>query len=255
MQGMAPQGEAWHGEAGPGRARLGRARHGTASRGEAWQCAAGPGRAWLGAAWQAKARQGDDVEEVGVQTFLARIEGITAYLMHAATEEQLSQSDTRQVRVDKAPPREQASKALNQLPDGKYFVPSAAIARLVREQASNHKQRGSRKSMKYVVPGAVFQTTDALILLEGTKPAKNWEVDSRPVTIPATKGRIMRHRARFEKWSIEFALEVDDSVLPPEFVLQLLTEGGRAIGIGDYRPEKGGPFGRFQVVNWEQLAK
>jgi hypothetical protein len=32
---------------------------------------------------------------------------------------------------------------------------------------------------------------------------------------------------------------------------QLFEEGGRRIGIGDFRPERGGPYGRFAIVSWE----
>lgn len=84
------------------------------------------------------------------------------------------------------------------------------------------------------------------------KPLDNFEVDSRPVVIPSTKGRIMRHRPKIEKWQAEIPLEIDTGVLPVATIHQLLEEGGRRIGIGDYRPEKTGPYGRFAVVSWNE---
>ena len=62
----------------------------------------------------------------------------------------------------------------------------------------------------------------------------------------------MRHRARLNAWRADFALEVDTDVLDTDIVHQLLTEGGQRIGIGDFRPEKGGPFGRFRVTLWQE---
>jgi hypothetical protein len=154
----------------------------------------------------------------------------------------------------KTTPREVAAKAVYRDKQGRFFFPSGAITRLLREAGANHKQRGNRKSMKYVIPGAVFLTDEAVLLLgSDDNPVADFEVDSRPVTIPSTKGVVMRHRARFELWRSVFTLEIADDILPPEFVLQLLTEGGRSIGIGDFRPEKGGPFGRFQVTAWDPL--
>ena len=29
---------------------------------------------------------------------------------------------------------------------------------------------------------------------------KTYEIDSRPVVVPATRGRIVRHRPRFNEW-------------------------------------------------------
>ena len=72
------------------------------------------------------------------------------------------------------------------------------------------------------------------------------------VTIPATKGRIMRYRPRFNEWGARFDLLLDDNALDAEMAHQLLNEAGQSIGIGDFRPEKRGPFGTFRVVRFEE---
>jgi hypothetical protein len=40
-----------------------------------------------------------------------------------------------------------------------------------------------------------------------------------------------------------------------KIVRQLVDDAGQRIGLGDYRPARKGPFGRFKVVHWEQLKK
>lgn len=182
------------------------------------------------------------------------ITGITSLLQHRFAEaaEVDGAAATRTVNVLTETPRDAAERVAYRKDDGTLYHPGAAIARLLREAGGSHKQKGSRRSVKYIVPAAVLVTEDALPLSNG-KPLTDFEVDSRPVTIPATKGRIMRHRPRSDEWRIEFGLEIDETVLPAETIHQLLVEGGTRIGIGDYRPEKGGPFGRFQVTRWEVL--
>ena len=118
---------------------------------------------------------------------------------------------------------------------------------------SNHKMKGSRKTLRFVVPSAVSVTSDTVTILNGAGPAKDFEVDARPVTIPATKGRIMRYRPRFDCWGAKFSLLIDDNVLALETAHQLLNEAGQSVGIGDFRPEKRGPFGRFRVTNFSEL--
>lgn len=110
--------------------------------------------------------------------------------------------------------------------------------------------------MKYIVPAGVRMAADAIDLVdEAGKALRDFEVDSRPVTIPATKGRIMRHRPRLDAWNATFVVVVNDDVLDPSFVHQLLVEGGQRIGIGDFRPEKGGPFGVFGVTLWRERVQ
>jgi hypothetical protein len=83
------------------------------------------------------------------------------------------------------------------------------------------------------------------------KPYTDFEVDARPVTIPATKGRIMRYRPRWDAWKMRFGLEIDEDMLALDDAQMLLTEGGSSYGIGDFRPEKSGPFGRFVIESWQ----
>lgn len=187
-----------------------------------------------------------------MKTYNVTIAGTTPLLQHRFTEETEQEKATRKVLVSRGTPREEADKVAYRDNEGRFYFPGAAIARLLREAGGNHKLKGSRKSARYVVPAAVLVTEDTITLRNGDCKtlAETFEVDSRPVTIPATKGRIMRHRPRFDCWSATFNLRINDTILPPDFVHQLLVEGGQQIGVGDFRPEKGGPFGTFNVVAW-----
>jgi hypothetical protein len=80
----------------------------------------------------------------------------------------------------------------------------------------------------------------------------DYEVDSRPVTIPSTKGRVMRHRARLNEWAFRINMRINDQILSEDIVRRLMSEGLQQIGIGDFRPEKGGPFGVSDLVSWQQ---
>jgi hypothetical protein len=179
------------------------------------------------------------------------IEGIAAVLMHRFGEQAEVEKEARTVKLDNLLPAEAAERTAYRDEGGRLYMPGAAIARLLREAGSSHKQRGSRKSLKYIVPAAVIVPAEEIILHDPAgEPLTVIQVDSRPVTIPATKGRIMRHRARVEKWQATFDLEIDDTVLDAETIHQLLEEGGRRIGVLDYRPERGGPYGRFSIISW-----
>lgn len=182
------------------------------------------------------------------------IRGISPLLQHAFGVEFENPDPNRLVLVQHGTPREQAEAVTYRDDEQQVFFPGAAIARLLREAGTNHKLKGSRRSVKFVVPSAVLVPEDHIhVLTKNGERREDFEVDSRPVTIPSTKGRIMRHRPRWDDWTAEFTLEIDPTVLPVDLVHQLLEEGGRRVGIGDYRPEKGGPFGRFEIVHWKVI--
>jgi len=165
------------------------------------------------------------------------------------------EKSTRKVLVDRGTPREQAERVTYRDKEGHFYFPGPAIPRLLGEAASNHKLRGTRKSAKYLVPSAVRIVEDVILIRngDGHSLAKDFEVDSRPVVIPATKGRIMCHRPRWDCWSAQFTLKIREDLLPCDFVNQILTEGSQQIGVGAFRPEKRGPYGTFLISEWKEL--
>lgn len=168
-----------------------------------------------------------------------------------------SGKDTRVVAVGvKLTPREQAEKLcyreINK-PDAPLVFPGSAYMRLMREQGANHKERGSRKTLKYRVPAAVLVMDEMCPLYAEDRKTRitTYEVDSRRAVNPKTKGALLVHRPRIERWAMKFTVRVNESLMDPALVRQLLTEGGEQIGVGAFRPPCGGSFGLFSVVAWD----
>ncbi len=188
-----------------------------------------------------------------MKTIQVEIRGVTALLIHRFHEEAEASRKTRRIEVKQRDPREEATKNAYIAKDGTYYFSAFAIPNAMGNAGSSHKSTGSRKTLRYVVPSAVRMKADTVTILNGDGPAKSFEVDSRPVTIPATKGRVMRHRPRFDQWSARFEMTIDDDLLSVEMAQKLLEEAGHSIGIGDFRPEKRGPFGTFRVTQFKDV--
>ena len=94
------------------------------------------------------------------------------------------------MQIEERNPRDEAEAVSYRDRAGLCYHPSAAIARLLRESGGAHKQKGSRKSLKYIVPAGVRMGDDVIELyeLDGKTRKKDFEVDSRPVTIPQHQG-------------------------------------------------------------------
>lgn len=169
-----------------------------------------------------------------------KIEGQSPLLMHS-----FPMTETK--GIEKLPREEQAEMSTYRDPDGKLFVPGVNVQRCLVSAARYSKGKG-RASLEKNVAACVLVTPERLLLNQD-----QYAVDSRPVVIQATKGRILRHRPRFDKWELEFEIEWDLELLSEKEIRQIVDDAGKRVGLLDFRPEKKGPFGRFIVTAWKAL--
>jgi hypothetical protein len=184
-----------------------------------------------------------------------KIEGTTPLLMNRFTDEagQKTSGGTSTVMVgNKGTPREQAEKKLYVDEHGVLHIPGTNIFRALIDAGIFHKAGRSKITTQKssLVPAAV-SLVEMTCPLAGPDGQPKWEVDSRSVVIPSTGGRIMCHRPRLDRWALAFTLDVDTTMFTLEIVRLLLDDAGKRIGLGDFRPARKGPFGRFVVVGWE----
>jgi hypothetical protein len=69
----------------------------------------------------------------------------------------------------------------------------------------------------------------------------------------------LRYRPEFRNWKFVVELEIDAELLQAGDVLALVGRAGFGVGLCEWRPEKGGEFGRYEVdpdvpVRFEQAA-
>lgn len=169
------------------------------------------------------------------------VKGITPLLMN--------KFDMTGEKADKnATPREVAEKKAYRLDDGKFFIPMTWMYGAMMNAGRNiklGKRQISTRDSSMLASGAWID--EEVFILSND----DFEVDSRPVVVPATGGRIVAHRPRFDEWSFSFSLTVDEQVFGEKLIRELIDDAGKKVGIGDFRPERKGWFGRFVVTKWE----
>lgn len=62
--------------------------------------------------------------------------------------------------------------------------------------------------------------------------------------------RVIRRFPLIRSWEAEAQFAILDDIIPSEIFEKALIEAGRLVGIGRFRPEKGGMYGRFAPENF-----
>lgn len=154
-------------------------------------------------------------------------------------------SGTHALTLDRLSPDEDAANRLYRLTDGQVYIPAENLRQSVIGAAGRHKI--GRRSASTDMAAALLIEPFAMPLIG------EWTVDARPVVIPATRGRVLRYRPIFEDWAIEARISVDIRLVDAKLLRRIVDDAGDYVGIGDFRPAKKGPYGRFRVDRWQPI--
>ena len=110
--------------------------------------------------------------------------------------------------------------------------------------AAKRRKDGPKFSGSFTVSSVKFDY-DGPKLPDDLWEAQDTFVDRRSVKVGTA--RVIRTRAVFPMWSLAITAEHDPEVADL-FDIRLWAEiAGARIGLGDYRPQRGGLFGRFKA--------
>lgn len=124
------------------------------------------------------------------------------------------------------------------------FMPGRNIKAMLISAAKKTKDGVRAKT------GLIVSEDKIKILYSGPREIGALWADGRFTDIRCVgqmKVRIMRCRPIFPEWTLEFSVIYDPSVVDKSDILRFADAGGRLVGLGDYRVECCGDFGRFEA--------
>lgn len=135
---------------------------------------------------------------------------------------------------------------------GQIYFPNTWITGTLRGAAVNHKQPRKRSSFKNLISAATFIPHEKLFT---DYVMDNIEHHLTSVVVPSTKGRIPKSRGMLSNWELSFELQYDPELIKFDTLKAILADAGKTVGVGDFRVAKGGSFGRFKVVEFEDQGE
>lgn len=129
--------------------------------------------------------------------------------------------------------------------NGNFFIPSEHFKQSFVKGGSFVKAKvgNASRSMKNIVAGMWSVSPEQI-------PFRKFDVvDTRSAVNNNVKARIIVHRPKWETWKCNFILTVDDDgLLTQPMIESVMDYAGRFLGVGSYRPEHTGEYGRFKVT-------
>lgn len=129
---------------------------------------------------------------------------------------------------------------------GAPTIPTAAIRSMIETAARKQKQGPQVREGLIVDEVLSFDYDRERYGATVEELGKNAQYT---VPVVVQRNRILRTRARFDDWSCTFHLDTDPELVDRVQLEAWLETGGRRIGLGDWRPEKSGDHGRFEVAS------
>lgn len=178
------------------------------------------------------------MEKIKVQ-----IEGISPLLMHRFP---IMDEDAKSKKKNLKKNEDDVESYLYTDDEGRLVQPSTHLIGCMQKAGAKFQIPGQGKlTYKNLMgSGAVIIEPDLIPHLY-----QDWEIDRRPVVVQ--RARIVRSRPMLRKWALEFDIEYDNEEVPKSVLEEILAFAGRRVGIGDFRPDKGGPFGRFFITKFD----
>ena len=175
--------------------------------------------------------------------FVWKITGVSSLLQNSTASMFKPKDDGLKGGKTKYVDEDEAEIRINRNESGEVTLPSQAF-RAGMQRAGSGRKIG-KLTARQVVSGGVFPQEEHIVLhdAKGKSFKSCSSIDKRRVVV-GTSG-VPRCRPRFDNWQCKLAMEIDTLLVKVEVITELLNLAGKIAGIGDFRPEKGGTFGRY----------
>lgn len=183
------------------------------------------------------------VEQTKIATIKVKIVGTSPLLQNALSERKIAKILGKGIGEPskKNEPRDikrEVEEAKHKLPNGKIFIPAYAFKAGIVEMTP-YFENVNKKMM------AGVQVLPVQIPIKYKSEEINRDVGRNQYM--GKKIPVVIFRPQFNDWSCELIIKFDESLISPDRIVALLKKAGLQDGVGDFRPQRGGLYGMYEV--------
>lgn len=191
--------------------------------------------------------------KIDFRVAVVKIGGISPLIVHAWSEkakEMMRAKQTKQARVTreaKSPEDDyKSSKYINS--KGQECIPASGIRNAIISAG-----RFSEGTPMTIIRGSIFILAD-----EDLVPLEDYTVSMREDMVriggkgPGTGVADIRYRACYNTWTATLRIQFNANTMSLVQVLNLVQLAGMSVGLCEWRPEKNGQNGRFDIIGEAQ---
>jgi len=174
-----------------------------------------------------------------------KVTGLTPLIQNKMKETIIQQmEDVRAGKAKKSTrtavdPQKEYLKSSYKQDDGSFGFPASAFKQCaVRAGKGLGLAMTDTRTLFFVLPNA---PDGECVSIKSNKPVLRKD----PVNVKT--GKDLRFRPEFKNWRAELLVKFDADRITIEQIANLLNHGGQTVGVGEWRPEKNGTFGTFEV--------
>jgi hypothetical protein len=192
-----------------------------------------------------------------LKTIMVNLEGTTPFICHNWDKKNIDKMQAKQAGTaskgrEKRDPAQDYEGAFYRLPDGrpgmKLIAFKNAAVTAVTSLGKEFTKVGARQAF-FILRDKDGGELTPISYPEDTPPYMR--TDTVTVGMGSTD---LRYRPEFLRWGVTLAIQFNARVITQDQLVNLINLGGFSVGVGEWRPEKNGDHGRFQVVSnfsWE----
>lgn len=188
----------------------------------------------------AKKQEVIELKKLDIRSIVLTLVGDSPLITHKWSEKAKKQMLDKQMKKAVAAkeakdPEQDYKDSLYEHPDGGYGFPTIGVK-------ASAVTAAAQCDMFKTEARAAFHIDGELVRIEGDEP------EMREDMVRIGMGTAdLRYRGEFKNWKTSFTLKYNAAVLSAEQIVNLFNAAGFGVGIGEWRPQKNGSFGRFHV--------
>lgn len=195
----------------------------------------------------ASTNQVAELQRLQVEKANIQVKGLSPLIMHRwsekARQEMLDKQMKKTVKKQPKDPEQQYQDSVYKLDDDRLGFPADAFKKAMVRGAKQLGLVMTDMRTGFFVHGEYCTRDDRdLVPVEGDLQMREDMVRLNGATSD------IRYRGQVLRWTAELEISFNASVVSYDQIVNMLQSAGYGVGVGEWRPERDGMFGRFEVV-------